>query len=98
MSARLTEAGFVIIVAPITTRNYSPSQSVAIPLRVCDHLKLDDRSKVVTTQVNRFIWVGPDVVPGRQGSPYFGAAPAALHDLVRKRLLENRADVIKRTV
>ncbi len=88
----------MILVAPIPTRDYSPRQSVVIPLRVCDHLGLDDRSKIVTTEMNRFIWVGPDVVPNREGSPYFGTPPAALHQLVRKHLLNNRARIIGRSI
>ena len=98
MSARQTEAGHVILVAPITTRDYAPAHSVVVPLRVCAHLGLDNRSKIIATEVNRFIWVGPDVVPGRDGSPFIGAAPAALHDLVRKRMLTARLQIVARTV
>lgn len=98
MSAQQTEAGLVVLVAPITTRDYAPAQSIIMPLRVCDHLRLDNRSKIVTTEVNRFIWVGPDVVPGRDGSPFIGTAPAALHDLVRKKMIAGRLRIVDRTV
>lgn len=57
-----------------------------MPMAVKRHLGLDDaRCWIVASEVNRFIWPGPDVRPvrGGDGSPYYGKIPAALLEKVR---------------
>lgn len=92
-----SKAGLRVIVAPITTRNYDPSNSVEIPPRVIAHLGLDDRSRVVCNDLNRFIWVGPDVTPRRKGTPYYGQVPERLWRLVLKKVIANAVRATERT-
>ncbi|MBK8630152.1 MAG: type II toxin-antitoxin system PemK/MazF family toxin [Sphingomonadales bacterium] len=82
-----------VLVAPITTRQPSTEQSsVEIPQTVRNHLKLDaSRSWVVTSEVNRFRWPGPDVRPiqnAERATPYYGKIPAKLLQSIRDRLAE----------
>ena len=84
--------GLRVITAPITTRNYSPSHSIEIPLRVANHLGLDDRSRIVWNDLNVFTWVGPDVRTGPDGNPFVGTLPERLwrqviDNVVRARVL-----------
>ena len=83
LSADQRQAGLTVIVVPITTRDYDPAHSIAIPPRVAQHLRLDDRSRIVWTDLNRFVWVGPDVALLRGGTPYYGQVPGSLWDRVR---------------
>src|SRR3546814_11451628 len=43
-----------VITAPITTRNYDPCLSIAIPPRVTEHRGLDDRSRIGWTELQEF--------------------------------------------
>lgn len=55
----------IVDVAPIT--HQQNEDGVEIPLAVKKRMGLDDEhSWIVTTEVNRFIWQGPDVRPVRQ--------------------------------
>src|SRR3546814_16893726 len=67
-----------VITAPITTRNYDPGLSIAIPPRVTEHLGLDERSRIVWNDLNEFTWVGPDVRGDADGSTFIGIMPEAL--------------------
>lgn len=76
----------IITVAPVT---HSPPveahTAVEIPPLVKRHLGLDDqKSWIVTTEVNRFTWPGPDLKPIARDKPdqfSFGFVPG---DLIRK--------------
>ena len=73
-----------VVVAPITHRPpISNPDAIEIPLKVKQRLGLDnDRSWIVTNEVNSFIWPGPDLrsIDGGQTSADFayGFLPAAL--------------------
>lgn len=55
---------YVVDVAPITHSVQSEDDGVEIPLSVKRRMGLDeDASWIVTTEVNRFIWPGPDLTP-----------------------------------
>lgn len=96
--------GTAMLVAPVT--HSSPSRAadaVEIPPNVKKQLGLDtDRSWIVLTEVNRFIWPGPDVrpAPGSE-SPFYDAVPDWLFERVRKGMLTHaeagRLKVTKRT-
>ncbi|QXQ07581.1 type II toxin-antitoxin system PemK/MazF family toxin [Sphingosinicellaceae bacterium] len=83
LSADQRSGGLTVITVAITTRKYDPAHSVEIPPRVIRHLGLDDRSRIVWTDLNRFTWVGPDVGLLRGGTPYYGQVPGLLWDRVR---------------
>ena len=80
-----------LLVAPITHREPAESEGVLIPPRVKAHLGLDEeRSWIITTEVNQFIWPGPDVRIVREGDdPFYGTVPAALFDQVRRQISDN---------
>lgn len=81
----------VVIVLPIThTRPVDPDLAVEIPASTKSRLELDrERSWIVLTDANRFIWPGPDLrprIPGDPGSVAYGMLPAALFRQVREKL------------
>jgi len=76
----------VVTVAPVThSEPKLADTAVEMPPAVKKHLGLDDqRSWIVTTEVNRFTWPGSDLRPIARDKPgqfAFGFAPA---DLIRK--------------
>lgn len=92
-----------LIVAPVTHSEPPGGEGVEIPPAVKRHLRLDDeRSWIVTTEVNQFIWPGPDIRPARgSDTPLYGAIPAKLFAQLKMQISGNaqagQAAVIKRT-
>lgn len=85
--------GTQLIVAPVT---HSPpealSDAIEMPASVKRDLGLDrERSWIVITEVNRFLWPGPDVRPLEGGSPFYGAIPDWLFVRVRSGIGESAA-------
>lgn len=78
-----------IIVAPVT--HSAPERvgdAIEMPAKVKRQLGLDQaRSWIVTDELNRFVWPGPDirVVPGGD-TPLYDAIPELLFDQVRAAL------------
>jgi hypothetical protein len=95
-----------VYVLPIThARPADPQDAVELPRTTKVRLGLDtERSWVVVSEVNSFIWPGPDLrfQPG-QGpeSVAYGMLPPAIFNVVKKRFLTRvqarRAGVVKRT-
>ena len=93
-----------LVVAPIThTQPARLSHSIEIPKNVKRDLGLDaERSWVVLSELNRFIWPGPDVrvIAGRT-DPYFGTLPDWLFVRIRDGIAgiagSNAMRMIKRT-
>jgi uncharacterized protein YifN (PemK superfamily) len=95
-----------LLVAPIT---HSPphhiDQAIEIPLKVKRNLGLDsERSWIVTSELNRFIWPGPDIrlIRGKTGlSPLYGAIPEKLFNKVKEQFLAKaklgKIGIVKRT-
>jgi len=89
-----TAEGTVVTVAPIT---HSPPQdeaaAVEIPVATKQRLGLDaERSWVVVTEVNRFVWAGPDLRPVSRDTPGrfdYGMLPPTLFTRIRDRLVEH---------
>lgn len=90
-----------LLVAPITHLQPDAGEGVEIPSAVKRQLGLDDeRSWVITTEVNRFVWPGPDIrVAPKTNDPFYGAVPAGLYEKVRVGILANneRFRATKRT-
>ena len=61
-----------------------PEKAMEIPRATRVRLGLDDeRSWIVTTEVNRFVWPGPDIRPVPRGGYSYGLLPAAMtRDLI----------------
>ncbi len=95
-----------VIVAPITTQPpRSNDGSIEMPLSVKRHLGLDDqRCWIITSELNRFIWPGPDIrtVNNRDArSPYYGKMPGKLFEAIqvsmRESVSKGRLKISKRT-
>ena len=79
-------------VLPVTHgRPTDPSTAVEIPAAVKARLGLDsERSWVVLTELNEFIWPGPDLRPAVSGdlaSAAYGFLPPGLFRVIRDRYL-----------
>lgn len=90
----------VATVAPIThARPRAPVQAIKLPVATKRRLGLDAAvSWVVTTEVNEFVWPGPDLRPARADLWAYGFVPGALLRTVRERMAANRRlSVTRRT-
>jgi hypothetical protein len=106
MTATDGQGDTIVVVLPVTHRPPSrPELAVEIPAQTKKRLGLDDeRSWIIVTEANRFVWPGPDLRPRIQGdvsSVAYGLLPAALFIEVRDKLaraIELRlARVVRRT-
>ena len=84
-----TGNGLRVVVAPVTTRPPRPGDAVVeMPAAVRAHLGLgDNHIWIVASEVNSFLWPGPDLRPVRRerdGSPYYGKVPGNLLRMVRE--------------
>jgi hypothetical protein len=82
----------VVTVLPIShAPPADPNLAVEIPALVKRRLELDDeRSWVVLTEANRFIWPGPDLrplIPGNSASLAYGMLPFALFEEIRTKFI-----------
>jgi hypothetical protein len=79
-----------LLVAPIThSPPERPGDAVEIPARVKRQLGLDgERSWIVATELNRFLWPGPDlrIALGKE-SPLYDALPERLFEEVRAAIV-----------
>jgi hypothetical protein len=95
-----------VTVLPIThVPPADPSLAVEIPLPTKRRLGLDeDRSWVLLSEANRFIWPGPDLQPvprSDAGSAAYGLLPYRLFETIRQKLLAairaRRSSVVHRS-
>ncbi|RVC64417.1 plasmid maintenance toxin (PemK-like) [Mesorhizobium sp. M00.F.Ca.ET.038.03.1.1] len=79
----------VVRVLPIThTPTDDPADAIEIPPEVKDPLRLDDeRSWIVLTESNRFVWPGPDLRAVDTGGGYYGALTPGLFAEVKRRFV-----------
>lgn len=87
------ESDQIVTVLPIThTPPSNPDLAVEIPHATKRRLGLDDdRSWIVLTEANRFIWPGPDLRFSRTGDPAsvsYGLLPRDLFKEVTRKLLD----------
>lgn len=78
---RRSEAGTTLIyVLPIThSLPQAPEAGVEIPFATKRRLGLDsERSWIITTELNRFVWPGPDIRALPSGEYSFGYLPGKL--------------------
>ena len=86
------QGGPVVTVAPIThAAPRNPDTAVEVPLPTKRRLGLDaERSWVVVSEVNRFVWPGPDLMPISRAAPGrydYGVLPPRLFAQIVERLL-----------
>jgi uncharacterized protein YifN (PemK superfamily) len=98
--------GQLVTVLPIShAPPADPELAVEIPAATKRRLGLDDdRSWVVLTEANRFLWPGPDLQPARPGDPESiasGRLPYALFEAIRRKFIAairaRRAGLVQRT-
>jgi hypothetical protein len=82
----------VVTVLPVShTPPANPKFAVEIPATVKRRLNLDDeRSWVILTEANRFVWPGPDLRPSRPGdaaSVAYGPLPFVLFEEIRTKFI-----------
>jgi hypothetical protein len=92
--AAADEAGSQIVtVLPIShTPPSNPLLAVEIPPATKRRLGLDDdRSWIVLTEANRFLWPGPDLRPSQSGNPAsvaYGSMPYGLFEDIRQKFID----------
>lgn len=92
---RLNEYGETeVYIAPIThSPPEVPEKAVVIPSATKARLGLDsERSWIITTEVNRFIWPGPDIRSVPSGAMTYGQLPAAMTRDVIQQIKANAQD------
>lgn len=96
----------IVRVLPVThSAPADPADALEIPLATKQRLGLDsERSWVVLTEANDFIWPGPDLRPAVSGEPSsvaYGMLPPGFMKVLRMRLIERwrtgRAKAFTRT-
>ncbi len=80
----------IVMVCPVThTRPDNPDQAVEIPLDTKKRLKLDDEASwIIVSEINRFVWPGPDLRRTPSGRFEYGFLPKVLFEQVRSKLLQ----------
>lgn len=81
----------LVVVVPIThTEPRDKTSAIELPPQVKTHLGLDDeRSWIIFSEANRFIWPGPDLRPIPGGEPpefSYGFLPPKLFTILKQRM------------
>lgn len=102
LSRKIKAGDTVVTVAPIThSKPQNEDMAVEIPLKVKEHLNLDSESSwIICTEVNRFVWPGPDLRPisGQVDATYgYGILPPGLFAKVTKTIIRSLAKIVSRT-
>jgi hypothetical protein len=92
----------IVRVLPVThTPPSDPADALEIPAPTKQRLKLDsERSWIVLTEANDFIWPGPDLRPavvGELNSVAYGFLPPKFMRALRERLERRRSEKLKVT-
>jgi hypothetical protein len=98
---RITTAGrTVAYILPIThTPPLKKEDGVEIPQATKQRLGLDtERSWIITTELNRFNWPGPDLRPTAAGEYIYGYLPEKLLRLVLESVKKNARDRRLKTI
>ena len=77
----------MIYTTPISSKNHDPTHSIPVPQSVLTTLGLSKTSLVVWNDLNRFVWVGPDVEFKSNEQPYYGNVGQDFWNSVRKKVL-----------
>ena len=82
------EGELLVTVVPITHTAHGAG-AVPLPSTTKARLGLDDEASwIVCTEVNRFVWPGPDLHPvARDGRWAYGMLPAILYERIRRSLV-----------
>jgi hypothetical protein len=101
---RVDKSGNTIAyVLPIThTPPLNDEDGIEMPGATKQRLRLDvERSWIITTELNQFVWPGPDLRPTASGEYLYGYLPEKLMrlvlDQVRKRARDKKLKTVPRT-
>jgi hypothetical protein len=87
-STRTTGAPSSVVITIAHTPPANPADVVEIPTAVKDRLRLDhERSWIVLTESNRFVWPGPDLRNIDTENGYYGALTPGLFAEVKRRFV-----------
>jgi PemK-like, MazF-like toxin of type II toxin-antitoxin system len=106
LDRQLREGVMIVTVAAVTHSAPSdPAEAIEVPAAIKSHLRLDSqRSWIVLTEVNSFVWPGPDlsVIP-RSSPPRFdyGVLPPRFFRKVRDEMISlikaRRVQIVSRS-
>lgn len=87
------DSEIVVTVVPVThSPPVRPAEAVAIPAPTRERLGLDDRrSWAVLSEINRFVWPGPDLRPVPRSRPPrfdYGLLPPKLFTQIKQGLID----------
>ena len=91
-----------VFIAPIThTAPEAPERAMEIPTATKKRLRLDaEPSWIIATEVNRFVWPGPDIRPVPGGGTAYGLLPASMSadlvDQIKKNARDRSISVVSR--
>lgn len=88
------EGDTIVTVVPVThTPPQRPDEAIEIPFSTKQRLGLDaERSWVIVSEVNRFVWPGPDLRPisrGQHDRFDYGMLPPRLFQQIQEQLLSH---------
>ncbi len=83
-----------VYIAPIThTPPEAQERAMEIPRATKARLRLDEQTSwIITTEVNRFVWPGPDIRPLPGGRAAYGLLPASMTRGVLGQIKKNARD------
>ena len=105
LARQIIEGVSIVSVVPIThTSPSDPTDAIAIPPGLKRHLGLDDDpSWIVISELNDFVWPGPDLraIPGKTDCFDYGVLPPAffrkLQEAIFDRLRMKKVGIVPRT-
>ena len=104
VASEIADGSVRLLVVPVThSQPTGQRDAIQIPQSTKNDLGLDrERSWIITSELNRFIWPGPDIrIAGGRNDPFLGAIPARLFEKVRAAILALAGDakmkIVKRT-
>jgi len=95
VAAQNHEGEQIVFAAPIThTKPSDPSFGIEVPAATRKRLGLDDEPCwVITTELNKFVWPGPDLRPLPNTNPKewaYGFLPGSFFDKVKASILTHQ--------
>jgi hypothetical protein len=103
LATEIVDGETVVYVLPIThAAPLAADDAIELPQATKMRLGLDyDRSWIVISEGNSFVWPGPDLRPVPGGTAAYGLLPRAVFNTVRTRFLDRirarQSGVVKRT-
>jgi len=87
----------IVGVCPIIHAPPRVGHGIRVPAETCKRLGLDEQAPcwVITTEMNQFVWPGPDIRRAPSGQHSYGLMPAKLFEQVKAQLLANHAEGLR---